>query len=86
MGERLFQRFSLLSAGLWVGFALVLGGGVTYVVEQKMLERATLASLDYFKSLARFITTDQEFVRLKTGAEYGAFDRLIKESFSTSNA
>ncbi|OGL31401.1 MAG: hypothetical protein A3G97_14545 [Candidatus Rokubacteria bacterium RIFCSPLOWO2_12_FULL_69_21] len=86
MGERLFQRFSLLSAGLWVGFALVLGGSVTYVVEQKMLERATLASLDYFKSLARFITTDQEFVRLKTGAEYGAFDRLIRENFSTTHA
>jgi len=86
VGERLFQRFSLLSAGLWVGFALVLGGSVTYVVEQKMLERATLASLDYFKSLARFITTDQEFVRLKTGAEYGAFDRLIRENFSTSHA
>ena len=32
MGERLFQRFSLLSAGLWVGFALVLGGSVTYVL------------------------------------------------------
>jgi len=84
-GERLFRRFSLLSAGLWVGFALVLGTGVTYLVEQKMLERATLASLDYFKNLARFITTDQEFVRLRTGAEYQAFDRLMKESFSTSH-
>jgi hypothetical protein len=69
VGNRLFQRFSLLSAGLWVGFALVLGTGVTYLVEQKMLERATLASLDYFKNLARFITTKHEFVRLRTGAD-----------------
>src|SRR3990172_7810376 len=85
MGERLFRRFSLLSAGLWVGFALVLGAGVTYLIEQKMLERTTLASLDYFKNLARFITTKHEFVRLRTGAEYEAFDRLIKENFSTSH-
>lgn len=85
MGEPLFHRFSLLSAGLWVGFALVLGGGVTYLVEQKMLERATLASLDYFKNLARFITTKEEFVRLRTGDEYEAFDRLIRENFFTSH-
>ena len=75
----------MLSAGLWVGFALVLGTGVTYLVEQKMLERATLTSLDYFKNLARFITTKEEFVRLRTGAEYEAFDRLIKDNFFTSH-
>jgi len=83
MSLRLFKSFSLLSAGLWVGVALVLGTGVTYLVEQKMLERATLASLDYFKNLARFITTKEEFVRLRTGTEYEAFDRLIKEDFFT---
>ncbi len=85
MGERLFQRFSLLSAGLWVGAALILGSGITYLVEQKMLEQATLASLDYFKDLARFITTKEEFVRLRTGAEYEAFDRLVRENFFTSH-
>jgi len=85
MSLRLFGKFSVLSAGLWVGFALVLGTGVTYLVEQKMLERATLTSLDYFKNLARFITTKEEFVRLRTGAEYEAFDRLIRENFFTAH-
>lgn len=85
MSKRLYQRFSLLSAGLWVGLALVLGTGVTYLVEQRMLERATLASLDYFKNLVRFITTKEGFVRLRTGAEYEAFDRMIKENFFTSH-
>jgi signal transduction histidine kinase len=80
---RLPGKFSLLSAGLWVGFALVLGTGVTYLVEQKMLERTTVMSLDYFKNLARFITTKEEFVRLRTAGEYEGFDRLIKESFFT---
>ena len=81
--SRLFGKFSVLSAGLWVGVALFLGTGVTYLVEQKMLERATLTSLDYFKNLARFITTDEDFVRLRTGTEYEAFDRLIKGTFFT---
>ncbi len=85
VGERLFQRFSLLSAGLWVGAALILGSGITYLVEQKMLEQATLASLDYFKHLARFIATQEDFVQLRRGAEYEAFDRLIRENFSTSD-
>ncbi len=85
MGERLFQRFSLLSAGLWVGAALILGSGITYLVEQKMLEQATLASLDYFKHLARFIVTKEDFVRLRRGAEYEAFDRLVRENFFTSH-
>ncbi len=79
----LFGKFSVLSAGLWVGAALFLGTGVTYLVEQKMLERATLTSLDYFKNLARFITTDEEFVRLRTGSEYEAFDRMVKATFFT---
>ena len=83
MSLRVFGKFSVLSAGLWVGFALVLGTGVTYLVEQKMLERATVTSLDYFKNLARFITTKEEFVRLRTGADYEEFDRLIKETFFT---
>jgi len=83
MSLRLFKHFSLLSAGLWVGLALVLGTGVTYLVERKMLERATLASLDYFKNLARFIITKEEFVRPRRGAEYEAFDRLIREKFFT---
>ncbi len=85
MSLRLFRNFSLLSAGLWVGAALVLGSGITYLVEQKMLEQATLASLDYFKDLARFITTKEDFVRLRTGAEYEAFDRLVRENFFTSH-
>jgi signal transduction histidine kinase len=85
MAERLFQRFSLLSAGLWVGAALILGSAITYLVEQKMLEQATLASLHYFKDLARFITAKEEFVRLRTGAEYEAFDRLIRGNFLTSH-
>lgn len=83
MSLRVLGKFSVLSAGLWVGFALVLGSGITYLVEQKMLERATVTSLDYFKNLARFIATKEEFVRLRTGAEYEAFDRQIKESFFT---
>ncbi len=85
MAERLFQRFSLLSAGLWVGAALILGSAITYLVEQKMLEQATLASLDYFKDLARFITTKEEFVKLRRGAEYEAFDRMVRENFLTSH-
>ena len=83
MSLRVFGKFSVLSAGLWVGFALVLGTGVTYLVEQKMLERTTVMSLDYFKNLARFITTKEDFVRLRTGPEYDEFDRLIKENFFT---
>jgi len=85
MSLRLFRNFSLLSAGLWVGAALVLGSGITYLVEQKMLEQATLASLDYFKHLARFIATKEDFVRLRRGAEYEAFDRLVRENFFTSD-
>ncbi len=83
MRLRLLKSFSLLSAGLWVGAALILGFGITYLVEQKMLEQTTLASLNYFKHLARFITTKEEFVRLRTGAEYEDFDRLIREYFFT---
>ncbi len=83
MGPRLLNRFSLLSAGLWVGVSLVLGAGLTYLVERQMLERATLASLDYFKNLARFLTTREEFVRLRVGAEYEAFDRVVRENFFT---
>ncbi|MBI4590890.1 MAG: hypothetical protein HY725_18860 [Candidatus Rokubacteria bacterium] len=85
MSLRLFKNFSLLSAGLWVGAALILGSGITYLVEQKMLEQATLASLDYFKHLARFIATQEDFVRLRRGAEYEAFDRLVRENFFTSH-
>ncbi|MFQ5847040.1 MAG: sensor histidine kinase [Candidatus Methylomirabilales bacterium] len=68
-----------------MGVALVLGTGLTYLVEKKMLERATLASLDYFKNVARFIITGEEFVKVRTGEEYEAFDRLIRENFLTSN-
>jgi signal transduction histidine kinase len=85
MSVRLFRHFSLLSAGVWVGLALVLGTGVTYLVERKMLERTTLASLDYFKNLARFIITKEDFVRPRSGAEYEAFDRLIREEFFTGH-
>lgn len=78
-----FGKFSVLSAGLWVGSALILGTGITYLVEQKMLERATLTSLDYFKNVAPFIITKEDFVRLRTGDEYAAFDRQIRETFFT---
>lgn len=83
MNRRPFGKFSVLSAGLWVGSALVLGTGITYLVEQKMLERATLTSLDYFKNLAPFIMTKEDFVRQRTGDEYAAFDRRIKATFFT---
>jgi len=66
-----------------VGAALFLGSAITYFVEQQMLERTTLAPLDYFKHLARFITTGKDFVRLRRGAEYKAFDRLVRENFVT---
>lgn len=83
MRPGLGARFSLLSAGVWVGVSLALGAGLTYLVERTMLERATLASLDYVRNLARFLTTREDFVRLRVGAEYEAFDRMVREQFFT---
>src|SRR3989338_572404 len=52
---RFLRRFSVMSAGLWVAAALLLGVGVTYVIEQRMLERTSIATLDYYQSLTRYL-------------------------------
>ncbi|MEE9153578.1 MAG: ATP-binding protein [candidate division NC10 bacterium] len=78
---KVFKRFSLLSAGAWVGLALVLGTGLTYYAERKMLERTTLASLDHFQHLPHFMIGTEDFVQLKVGEEYDRFDRFIKARF-----
>ncbi len=75
------RRFSLMSAGVWVGLALLLGAGLTYYAEQRMLERTTLASLDHFRHLPHFMVATEEFVQLKVGEEYDRFDRFIKARF-----
>ncbi|MBI2115767.1 MAG: hypothetical protein HYT85_11865 [candidate division NC10 bacterium] len=63
-----------MSAGLWVAAALLLGTGVTYIIEQRMLERTSIATLDYYQSLTRYLITDEDFVRPKTGEAYERFD------------
>lgn len=78
---KVFKRFSLMSAGVWVGLALLLGAGITYYAERRMLEQATTATLNYFQRLPRFMVTSEDFVRLKEGKEYDRFDRLIKARF-----
>ncbi len=78
---KVFKRFSLMSAGVWVGLALLLGAGITYYAEWRMLEQATTATLNYFQRLPRFMVTSEDFVRLKEGKEYDRFDRLIKARF-----
>jgi len=80
---KVFKRFSSLSAGAWVGLALLLGAGITYYAERRMLEQATTATLHYFQRLPRFMVTSEDFVRLKEGEEYDRFDRLIKARFFT---
>ena len=79
----MIRRFTLMSAAVWVGLALLLGATVTYLVEQKMLEQTTIASLDYFRGLAPFMITDADFVALRRGDAYDAFDRRIREQFFT---
>lgn len=78
---KVFKRFSLMSAGLWVGLALLLGAGITYYAERRMLEQATTATLHYFQRLPHFMVTSEDFVGLKEGEEYDRFDRLIKARF-----
>jgi signal transduction histidine kinase len=78
---KLSKKFSFVSAGVWVGVALVLGTGLTYYAEQKMLERTTLASLDHFRHLPHFMIATEAFVQLKVGEEYDRFDRFIKARF-----
>lgn len=80
---KVFKRFSSLSAGFWVGLALLLGAGITYYAERRMLELATTATLSYFQHLPRFMVTSEDFVRLKEGEKYDRFDRLIKARFLT---
>ena len=45
---KIFKRFSLMSAGVWVGLALVLGTTITYLTEKRIFERTTVATLDYY--------------------------------------
>ncbi|MBI3003659.1 MAG: hypothetical protein HYY54_08630 [candidate division NC10 bacterium] len=77
------RRFTVMSAAVWVGLALLLGATVTYLVERKMLEQTTIASLDYFRGLAPFMITGSDFVGLRQGDAYEAFDRRIREQFFT---
>lgn len=77
------RRFSLLSAGLWVAAALLLGAAATYLIEQRMLERTSIATLDYYQSLTRYLVTDVDFVRPKTGEAYEQFDVTIRRTFLT---
>ncbi|HEU5393181.1 MAG TPA: hypothetical protein VFV36_00115, partial [Candidatus Methylomirabilis sp.] len=79
----MIRRFTLMSAAVWVGLAILLGATVTYLVERKMLEQTTIASLDYFRGLAPFILTDADFVAVRHGDAYDAFDRRIREQFFT---
>ena len=72
-----------MSAGLWVAAALLLGVGVTYVIEQRMLERTSIATLDYYQSLTRYLITEEDFVRPKTGEAYEQFDATIRRNFLT---
>ncbi|OGC02475.1 MAG: hypothetical protein A3G35_05640 [candidate division NC10 bacterium RIFCSPLOWO2_12_FULL_66_18] len=83
MRTRFLRRFSVMSAGLWVAAALLLGVGVTYVIEQRMLERTSIATLDYYQSLTRYLVTDEDFVRPKTGEAYERFDATIRRNFLT---
>lgn len=83
MGFLASRRFSVLSAGLWVAAALLLGAGATYLIEQRMLERTSIATLDYYQSLTRYLITDEDFVRPKTGEAYEQFDATIRRNFLT---
>jgi signal transduction histidine kinase len=78
------RRFSVMSAGLWVAAALLLGAGVTYIIEQRMVERTTVATLDYYRNLTRYLVTDRDFVRPRSGREYAEFDALIRRNFFSS--
>ncbi|MBI2454979.1 MAG: hypothetical protein HYV46_02450 [candidate division NC10 bacterium] len=83
MRTRVLRGFSTMSAGLWVAAALLLGTGVTYIIEQRMLERTSIATLDYYQSLTRYLITDEDFVRPKTGEAYERFDAAIRRNFLT---
>lgn len=81
MRTRVLSGFSAMSAGLWVAAALLLGAGVTYIIEQRMLERTTVATLDYYRSLTQYLVTDRDFVRPRSGPDYAEFDAMIRRNF-----
>ncbi|MBI4840748.1 MAG: hypothetical protein HY803_06680, partial [candidate division NC10 bacterium] len=83
MRTRVLRGFATMSAGLWVAAALLLGTGVTFIIEQRMLERTSIASLDYYQSLTRYLITEEDFVRLKSGEAYQQFDATIRRNFLT---
>lgn len=66
-----------------MALALLLGTGVTYIIEQRMLERTSVATLDYYQSLTRYLVTDEDFVRQKAGDAYEQFDATIRRNFLT---
>jgi signal transduction histidine kinase len=72
-----------MSAGLWVAAALLLGASITYIIEQRMLERTSIATLDYYQRLTRYLVTEEDFVRPKTGKAYEQFDATIRRNFLT---
>jgi signal transduction histidine kinase len=72
-----------MSAGLWVAAALLLGASITYIIEQRMLERTSIATLDYYQRLTRYLVTEEDFVRPKTGKAYEQFDAAIRRNFLT---
>lgn len=75
---RAFKRFSLMNAGLWVGLVLLLGAGITYYAERRILERSTIAHLDFFRYLPRFMVVGEGFIRFRAGDDYAHFDRFVK--------
>ena len=77
------RRFSVLSAGLWVGLALLLGAGIAYVAEQRMLEQTATATLDYFRHLPYLMAANDEFTRLRSGEEYEALDRFVRQRLAS---
>jgi signal transduction histidine kinase len=75
---KVFKRFSLMSAGLWVGLALLLGAGITYYAERRMLEKVTIANLDYFRHLPQFMFATEGFIRARVGEDYDRFDHFVR--------
>lgn len=75
---RAFKRFSLMNAGLWMGLALLLGVGITYYAERRILERSTIAHLDFFRHLPRFLVVGEGFIRSRAGEDYARFDRFVR--------
>ena len=82
---RVFKRFSIISAGLWVGLALLLGAGITYYAERRMLEKVTIVNLDYFRHLPRFMFAGEGFIRTRVGKDYDRFDHFVKTRLFSPN-